>query len=139
MKSASSVAQKFVERAGNAAADYGKGASETQKDQAALAIAAVPRMKTAINKAIDSGRVASGLQRSGKAGWLRGVTIKGVERFGPGVAASMAAYATNSGAYDAARGAAGSLPRGDKGSAQNLSRVAAVVNALRAKKVGSAG
>lgn len=138
MKTAQSVAQKFVERAAAATGDYVKGAQDTQKDQSALAIAAVPRMKLAINKAIDSGRVAKGLQKSGKAGWLGGVVSKGQERFGQGVAVSMQKYATNSAVYDTARNAAASMPRGEKGSATNLAKVAAVVNALRVAKTGSA-
>lgn len=137
-KSAQAVGSKFVERASAASGDYVKGAQETTKDQSALAIAAVPRMKLALNKAIDSGRVAKGLQKSGKGGWLQGVATKGQERFGSGVANSMNKYVTNSAPYDTARNAAASLPRGEKGSATNISRVTAVVNALRTQKVGSA-
>lgn len=138
MKSAQSVGQKFVERAGAASGDYVKGARETSKDQAALAIAAVPRMKLALNKAIDSGRVAKGLQKSGKGGWLSGVTSKGEERFGPGVAVSMGKYVQNSAPYDSARNASASMPRGEKGSATNIAKVSAVVAALRTVKTGSA-
>lgn len=138
MKSAQSVGQKFVERAGAASGDYVKGARETSKDQSALAIAAIPRMKLALNKAIDSGRVQKGLSASGKNGWLDGVTKKGEERFGSGVAVSMNKYVTNSSKYDGARNAAASLPRGEKGSATNLAKVTAVVTALRTAKVGSA-
>lgn len=138
MKSAQSVGQKFVERAANASGDYLKGAQETSKDQSSLAVAAIPRMKTALNKAIDSGRVAKGLQASGKSGWLKGIVDKGQERFAGGVSASLGKYVTNSGRYDSARNASASMPKGDKGSATNLAKVAAVVNALRVAKTGSA-
>lgn len=138
MKSAQSVSQKFVERAGAASGDYLKGAKDTTKDPIALAVAAIPRLKIALLKAIDSGRMARNMQAAGKSGWLAGIIKKGEERFGSGVAASAAKYATNSGKFDSARGAADSMPTGDKGSATNLAKVGAVVNALRAAKVGAA-
>ncbi len=138
MKSASSVAGKWGSRASGASNDYVEGAKNTTKDQSALAIAAIPIMKTAINKAIDSGRVARGLQNSGKGGWQAGITTKGGGRYSEGVssATAQARYSTNSGAFDTARNAAASLPRGEKGSAGNLNRVSAVVNALHKQKVG---
>ncbi len=138
MKTASQVSAKWGSRASAASNDYVEGAKNTTKDQSALAVAAIPFMKTAINKAIDSGRVARGLQNSGKGGWVAGITSKGGGRYSEGVsgASAQAKYATNSGAFDSARGAASELPRGDKGSPTNLNRVSAVVNALRKEKVG---
>jgi len=138
-KSAQSVGQKFVDRASAASGDYVKGARETSKDPIALAVAAIPRMKIALNKAIDSGRLGRRLQEAGKTGWLHGIEKKGESRFGEGVSASMAKYVQNSSKYDGARNASASLPRGEKGSATNLAKVTAVVNALRSAKVGSAG
>lgn len=138
MKTAQQVAQKFVERASAASQDYVEGAAATNKDQAAAAIAAATLYQQGVQAAITRGAFQKGLQRSGKAGWLAGVQAKGGDRFAGGVAASSSKYATNSGKYDSARGAAGSLPRGLKGSPTNLNRVAAVVNALRTAKTGGA-
>lgn len=136
MKTASQSAQKFVERAGAASGDYVAGAQSTNKDQAAAAIAAAPNYAAGVQAAISRGAYAKGLQASGKAGWLKGVTEKGGNRFAEGVASGAAKYATNSGAYDSARGAASSLPRGPKGSEQNFARAKAVGQALRNAKVG---
>lgn len=138
MKSASSVAGKWGSRASGASNDYIEGAKTTSKDQAELAIKSIPNMKSAINKAIDSGRVERGLKKSGKAGWQRAVETKGGTRYSEGVtnADAQAKYSTNSGAYDTARNSASNLPRGEKGSATNLNRVTAVVNALRKQKLG---
>ena len=136
-KNAQSVASKFVERASAASADYVSGAQQTSKDQAAAAVAAAPIYAQAVQAAITRGSYAKGLQKSGKAGWLAGVTSKGGDRFASGVAASSAKYATASGAYDSARNAAASLPRGLKGSQTNLDRVKAVVSALRTTKTGA--
>jgi len=136
MKSASASAQKFVERAGAATGDYVSGAQGTSKDQAAAAIAATPNYVAGVQAAIARGAYAKGLQASGKAGWLKGVTEKGANRFAEGVASGASKYATNSGKYDVARGAANSLPRGPKGSEVNFNRTKVVGQALRKAKTG---
>lgn len=138
-KSAQSVAQKFVERAGAASGDYVQGAQETTKDQAARAIAAKAIYQQSLTASFARGAYEKGLSKAGKSGWLRGITEKGSSRFAEGVAVSAQKYATESGKYDSARAAADSMPRGLKGSATNLAKVAAVVNALRQAKTGSAG
>ncbi len=139
MKTASQSVQKWQQRAGGAVGDYESGARSTTKDQAAAAIAAKGNWQQGIQAAISKGLYEKGLGRSGKGGWLAGVTEKGVANFGTGVASSVASqkYAENSGRFDSARNAAASVARGPKGSPQNLQRVAAVANALRAAKVGA--
>lgn len=133
-KSASQSADKFVRNAGAASGDYVAGAESTTKDQSAAAIAGKANWAAGIQAAISGDRFAKGLSKSGKSGWLAGVKNKGQNRFGEGVANSAAKYATNSARFDSARGAAASLPRGPKGSAGNIQRVTAVVNALRTTK-----
>lgn len=135
MKTAQQSAQKFVDRASGASADYKKGAESTSKDQSARAIGAKEIYKSALTASFGRDSYAKGLGRSGKAGWLEGVQKKGADRYAGGVAVSAAKYATNSGKFDGARTAADALPRGLKGSPQNLARVSAVVNALRAVKL----
>lgn len=137
MKSAQQSAQKFVERAAVAAGDYVSGAQQTSKDQSQAAIAAAPAYQAGVQAAIARGAFQKGLQKSGKQGWLDGVQKKGADRFAPGVQASADVYATNSGKYDAARGAASSLPRGPRGSQQNYARSSAVGQALNKLRTGS--
>lgn len=137
MKSAQAASTKYVERAGQASADYVQGAEGTQRDQAAAAIAAKANYAAGVTAAITRGAYEKGLQASGKAGWLEGVRRKGQNRFAEGVAAGQLKYATNSGKYDAARGAADALPRGPKGSEANYARAKAVGQALRKTKVGA--
>ena len=136
MKSASQSADKYASRAAASSSDYVAGAQNTTKDQAAAAIAAAGIYAQATQAAITDGRYAKGLQKSGKSKWLAGITSKGGNRFGEGVASAGPAYATASAAFDSARGAAASLPRGIKGSPQNLQRVAAVVAAQIKVKTG---
>lgn len=136
MKTASQSAAKFVERAGAASGDYVSGAQSTSKDQASAAIAGKANWAAGIQAAITGGRYEKGLNKSGKAGWLKGITEKGANRFAEGVASGAGKYATNSAVYDGARGAANSMPRGPKGSEANFARAKAVGQALRAVKVG---
>lgn len=135
MKTASQSAQKFVERASSASSDYVAGAQSTTKDQSARAIASKAIYQTALTASFTRNSYEKGLQRSGKAGWLEGVTKKGGERYAGGVAVSASKYATNSGKFDGARQAADNLPRGVKGSETNLARVKAVVSALHSAKI----
>ena len=134
MRSAQESAQKFVTRASGASGDYVAGAQSTSKDQSARAIGAKKIYQDALTASFGRDAYAKGLQRSGKAGWLDGVTKKGGDRYAGGVAVSAGKYATNSAKYDGARGAADNMPRGLKGSQTNLDRVKSVVNALRAVK-----
>lgn len=137
MKSAQASAQKFVERAGAATGDYVEGARQTTKDQSANAIAAKANYAAGIQASITRGAYEKGLSASGKAGWLRGITEKGQNRFGEGVASGASKYATNSGKFDGARGVADSMPRGAKGSEANFARAKAVGMALRKAKIGA--
>lgn len=137
MKTAQQSAQKFVERAGAASGDYVEGAQRTSKDQSANAIAGKANYVAGVQAAITAGRYEKGLQKSGKAGWIKGITEKGANRFAEGVASGSVKYAQNSGAYDTARSAADALPRGPKGSEANFARAKAVGQALRKQKVGA--
>ena len=134
MRTAQESAEKFVSRASGASGDYVKGAQSTTKDQSARAIGAKKIYQDALTQSFTRDSYAKGLQRSGKAGWLEGVTKKGGDRYAGGVAVSASKYATNSGKYDTARQAAENMPRGLKGSQTNLDRVKTVVTALRAVK-----
>lgn len=137
MRTAQQSAEKFVSRASAASSDYVAGASSTTKDQSSRAIAAKKIYQDALTASFGRDSYAKGLQKSGKAGWLEGIVKKGGDRFASGVSVSAAKYATNSGKYDTARGAADNMPRGLKGSQTNLDRVKAVVTALRTVKLSS--
>ncbi len=138
MKSANEAVLKWANRAGSAGGDYTQGAQTTDKDQAQRAIAAKANYQQALTESFSRDAFSKGLQKSGKSGWLAGVMEKGANNYSTGVTAdsSRSKYVTNSSRYDAARKAADTLPRGPRGSAQNLNRVSAVMNSLRAVKVG---
>lgn len=137
MKTASQSVGKWSSRTSAASSDYATGCQQTDKDQAARGIAAKEIYKQALTESFGRDAYAKGLGRSGNQGWKTGVAEKGAQNFSTGVSTQSAQskYTENSGKYDTARMAADRLPRGPRGSAQNLARVAAVANALRAIKV----
>lgn len=84
---AQAVADKWSRNAGNAQASYTEGVQTTDKDPTALAIAAIPYMRSRVIEAIDSGKVANGLRRVGKAGW-QGATVAKAGNYSTGVGAA---------------------------------------------------
>lgn len=139
MKTASASQQKWQIKAAASSQDYLTGAQNTSKDQAAAGAAAEAIYQSQLQASFAKKKFSAGLNKSGKAGWLKGVTQKGVSNFATGVSAEESAskYATESGKYDAARNAASGAGRGAKGSPQNLAKVSTVVTALRAIKVAA--
>lgn len=91
---AQSVADKWVTRTSAASGDYVAGVETTDKDPTALAIVAIPRMRQRVLEAIDSGKVAAGLRRVGKQGWIDAVRAKGAANFSSGVTAARDTVAT---------------------------------------------
>ena len=136
-KSANEAVAKWQNRAGSASGDYVEGARSTDRDQSQRAIAAKAVYQQALTESFGRDAYAKGLSRSGKQGWQAGVEQKGAANYPTGVSSELARskYVANSSKFDSARRAADTLPRGPRGSAGNLQRVAAVANAQRAVKV----
>lgn len=92
---AGAVAAKWATRTSAASQDYVDGVTSTDKDPTALAIAAIPRMRSRVLESIDSGKVAAGLRRVGKQGWIAAVQAKGAANFSSGVQAAEAKVAAS--------------------------------------------
>ena len=69
MKSQATAVANYTAAAPRATTAWTEGIQSTTKDQAALAVAAIPRMVAGFNDAANSGRIAAGLQRGGTAYW----------------------------------------------------------------------
>lgn len=83
---AQAVASKWSQRTQAAAPEYVSGAQATDKDPTQLAIQAAPRWFAKVQEAYNGGKFQQGLARSGKQGWLAGITGKGAQNFANGVA-----------------------------------------------------
>lgn len=69
MKSQQTALSNYTGSAARAATAWAEGIQSTSKDQASLAVQAIPRMVQGFNDAANSGRIAAGLQRGGTAYW----------------------------------------------------------------------
>lgn len=78
---AQAAAEKWATNAGAAGAAYVSGAQNTSKDPTALAAAAAPKWFQGVQASYQNGTFQSGLARSGKNGWLAGITGKGQTAF----------------------------------------------------------
>ena len=69
MKTAQQMRDAWVASSGKATTNYNEGVQSTQKDQAQLAVNAIPRMVAGFNDAANSGRIAAGFTRGGTPYW----------------------------------------------------------------------
>lgn len=140
VKDISTIAKKFVARAGVAAGDYTAGVNGTTKDQAALAIAAAPSWAAGVQAAVQNGSYVRGLTKSGTAKWKTNAAGIGSQRYAPGVANAQSAYATGFGPYLSVLASLNLTPRFPRGDPRNNQRTIDVNTALnKARMTGSAG
>jgi hypothetical protein len=135
-KTASQSSEKFATRAGAAVGEYVNGAKGAGDAWKRGAKAAVANHKAAVQEALTNNSYERGIDGASATDYAEGVESKGSQRYAEGVSASRPKYEKNSAKYDTARNAASALPRGPRGSAQNLTRVSAVTTALRKVKTG---
>ena len=67
------VLAKWKQNTAGAAQTWAANAEATSVDPTALAIQQIPFMQSQFNAAVSEGRVANGLRRAGKQGWLSGI------------------------------------------------------------------
>ncbi len=133
VKSAATAAQNYTSSAPRAATAWAEGIAGTTKDQAALAVAAIPRMVQGFNDAANSGRIAAGLTRRGTPYWKAQSQAK-QQSYSLGVQNGGANYASAANKFMPAitNIVSGLPPRGDI--MQNLQRVQGLALGLHALK-----
>jgi hypothetical protein len=135
VKDPSVAAKKWSTRAQAAGADYTSGVANTQKDQAALAVAAAPVWAQSVQTAAANGTFAKGVNKAGTAGWKAGVAAKGAQRYPQGVGAGGPNYQAGVTPYFTALSNLQLPPRGVKGT--NMQRVQVVADALMKTKAAA--
>src|SRR5438874_261380 len=95
IKDPGTLAQKYVNRAVNAVADYKAGVAAPKQSQSAAAIAAAPNWQQSVSSAAALARFTSGLRAAGDAGWQAGASTKGAAHYPDGVRGAQAKWATN--------------------------------------------
>lgn len=135
MKSVDQIAEKWSRRASGASADYQAGTAAPRRDWAQATEAAEAAYEQGIQGAIAGKRFGKGVRKAGSGKWSRGVSTKGVARYGPGVAAARDDYAAGFSPYAQVLATLTLPPKGPKGDPRNIARVQKVDEALHAKKV----
>jgi transcription elongation factor len=93
VRTAQQMRDAWVQSSGKATTNYNEGVQSTQKDQAQLAVNAIPRMVAGFNAAANEGRIAAGLTRGGTPYWKARTQAKS-----PNYSAGFAAGGDNFGA-----------------------------------------
>jgi len=136
MKPVADIQKKYAQRAQAAAPDYQSGVMNPKADWATNAKAAEPAYQAGVQDAISRGAYGKGVNKAGTQKQQQKASTLGAQRYGPGVAAGAADYATGVTPYlDTLQRIA--LPqRGRRGDPANVERVRAIANALHAQKTG---
>ena len=134
IKSLEMIASKWARVAGASGASYEEGVRNPAGDYAAGALAADASWKAGVQGAVSRGAFAAGVRRAGNEKWQRNAIAKGPARFQQGVVTAQPDYSAGFAAYHSAIAGVQLPQRGPRRSPQNLQRVAAVVQALGAKK-----
>ncbi len=137
VKDAASSAAKFVARAQAAGGDYAKGVSGAGDKWQSHTAASGDSYQQGVQAAITRQAFQKGVAKAGAAAYVTRASGAGAQRYGPGVAGAQAKWQQNVQPYLDTIASLTLPPRSPRGSPNNLQRVAAVANALRAKKVGS--
>jgi hypothetical protein len=128
-------AEKWSRRAGAATPDYTAGINNPRTDWATATVAAAPTYAAGVQAAITRNGYAKGAAASGSAKWQNKAITKGAPRYSQGVQLGQDDYASAVAPYLQVIEATTLPKRGAKGDPNNIQRVIALNNALRAKKL----
>lgn len=132
-------ADKWMRRSAVAQDDYREGVQNPRTSWATASQAAGAAYRAGVTAAANAGRFEAGVRSAGDERWRSGALNKGPSRFSEGVQLSTGEWQRGFAPFQSAIAALNLPARGPKGSPQNLQRVAAVANALRAVKERSGG
>jgi hypothetical protein len=134
-KSPDQAAAKWRERAANASGDYADGVQNPKEDWETATKRAEATYKTAVTAAANAGRFGKGVTKAGNAKQVNNSLTKGVARYGTGVAGATTEYAQGVAPFLEIIQRTNLPPRGPKGDAANINRVATLAAALHAGKL----
>lgn len=128
------IAKKWSARAGAAGADYSSGIQNPRRPQAQAAADAAQSWAAGVQQAAANNTFAKGVLAA-QDKYTRNATGKGAARYPQGVAAAQPDFANGLQPYLDVLANLQLPPRLPKGDPGNIQRVAAVDQALRAKKL----
>ena len=136
IRSLAAIGKKWNDRASSAGPQYAEGIATPKKDWANEAARAQPNWEAGVQQAAQAKSFSKGVTAAGTPKWQQKATVKGVQRFGPGVQVAQPDYQAGFEKYRQVIEATALPPRLAKGDPRNLQRVGAMSQALRKAKVG---
>lgn len=137
VKSLAKTVAKYIENAGRAGEAYRDGVEDTQKDQAALAIAAEDTYEEALTASFARKSFSKGLRRSGHGKWRAKASVKGARNYPAAVREAGPEFQDGFGPYHSALEGITYPPRGPRGSPENLERVRIENETLHKIRIGA--
>jgi len=131
------ASDKWTRRAAVAGEDYRAGVSNPRVPWSQAAQAAGANYRAGVTAAANAGRYEGGVRRVGEERWRSAAAAKGPQRFAEGVSLAQGEWQKGFQPYHTAVANLSLPARGPAGSPQNLQRVTAVAQALRAVREGS--
>lgn len=128
-------AAKWVRNAAAAGQSYKDGVTNPRTPWDTASKNASGNFTAGVTAAANSGAYAKGVAKAGNAKWQNNAIAKGPGRFAEGVSLAQDAWQTGFSPYQATIASLQLPARGPTGSPQNLQRVTAVANALRAVRM----
>ena len=135
IRSVEEIAAKYARVTPGRATDYADGVRSPKKDWKANTSAAKDAWAQGVQEAIGAGRFDRGVSKAGTEKWQRKTVDVGVPRWGAGVTAGKADYASGFGPYQAVIAALPEGVKGAKGDPRNFDIVVKIGTALHAKKI----
>lgn len=131
----SNVGSKWARVTALRGSDYQEGVNNPRTDWQQATLAGAKNQAEGVQKAIAEKRFEKGVQKAGTSKWSKGVTGKGVARFGQGVQEGQSSYESGISPYLQVIEQTSLPPRYPKGDPRNLERVKVMSDALRKKKL----
>lgn len=135
VKSLDKIREKWKRVTGGAQAEYLAGVEDPRTDWATATAQAEPAYDKGIQQSVAQKRFGKGVKKAGTAKWQAMAILKGPHRWSEGTGVAENAYATGFQPYHAALGNIKYPPKGPKGDAQNIARVAIVAKTLHELKL----
>lgn len=138
VKSLDQITTKWASRAQAAGQAYSDGVKNPRNSWASQTEQAADNWSQGVQAAVSDGRFARGVTAAGDAAWQNGSINKGVNRYGPGVAAATSKFSAGFQKFAQALTNATLPKKFPKGDPNNMLRSQFVGTLLRNVKLGKA-
>jgi hypothetical protein len=139
IKDVGTLQAKYLSRGSNAVNEYKAGINAPKASQSTSAIAAADRWQQALADPNAKKRFTTNLQKAGDAGWQAGALGKGANNYPAGIQRGAPKWGSNVQPYLQVIAGLTLPPKGVRGNTANVARVAAIADALHAKKLSMSG